>query len=91
MRKIVKLTESDLNRIVRRVIKENDSIFANQRLNMGSNFEGPEKAQLMGELESIMNKTVREFGERGLKDKDILLIVNSWAESLKSRIKRGRE
>jgi site-specific DNA-cytosine methylase len=27
MEKIVKLTESDLNRIVRRVIKENDSIF----------------------------------------------------------------
>lgn len=91
MKKIVKLTESDLNRIVRRVIKENDSWFANQKLNLNPHFEGPEKAQLMGELESIMNKTVREFGERGLKDRDILLIVNSWAETLRSRIKRGRE
>jgi len=91
MKKIIKLSESDLNRIVRRVIKENDSIFANQRLNLGSNFKGPDKSQLIGDLEQTMNKAVREFRERGLKDKDILLVVNSWVESLKSRIKRGDE
>jgi hypothetical protein len=77
MKKIIKLTESDLTRIVKKIVKENESSFSDEQ-------------RISGDFEHEMGKLLRNFEDRGMSLEQIHKQFKTWDQYLYAKIHRKK-
>ncbi len=87
MKKVVRLNESDIEKLVKKIINEYGSMYSQEELEHMRKNMVPTKSELEGELNNILGKYTRG----GMSDQDIHDVLNSWSENYKSRTIRGRK
>jgi uncharacterized protein YpuA (DUF1002 family) len=87
MKKVVRLNESDIEKLVKKIINEYGSTYSQEELeHMRKNMVPTEE-----DLESELNNILGEYTRKGMSDQDIHDVLKSWTENYEARTIRGRK
>lgn len=87
MKKVVRLNESDIEKLVKKIINEYGSTYSQEELDHMRKNMVPKKSDLESKLKDILG----EYTRKGMSDQDIHDVLKSWTENYKSRTIRGRK
>jgi len=90
MKKVIRLTESDLTRIVKRVINEAGSPYDDYHREQMWNNPEPTPKPTKEDLENELNRILGRYTRGGMEDHDIYEVLSSWTENYNARSIRGK-
>lgn len=85
MKKVVRLNESDIEKLVKKIINEYGSPYSQEELEHMRKNMVPTKS----ELESQLNNIFGRYTRGGMSDQDIHDVLKSWTENYEARVIRG--
>ena len=89
MKRVVRLTERDLTRLVKRTILEYGSVYDDQQREEMFNNPMEKKMPTKEDLERVLTNIFGRFSREGMSDSDMYDVISSWADNYMSRKKRG--
>jgi len=90
MKRITKLNERDLTRIVKRVINEAGSPYDDYDLQQMRDNPEPTPKPTKEELEGELNNLLGRYTRGGMEDQDIYEVLSGWVENYNARSIRGK-
>ena len=88
MKKVIKLTESDLTRIVKKTILEYGSVYDDRQREEMWNTPRERKVPTKEDLERALTNLFAMYTDGGMSDSDMYDVISSWAENYLARKKR---
>ena len=88
MKRVVRLTERDLTRVVKRTILEYGSVYDDQQREEMFNTPREKKVPTKEELEGVLTNIFGRFSREGMSDSDMYDVISSWSENYFARINR---
>jgi len=88
MKRIVRLTERDLTRIVKKTLLEYGSVYDDQQREEMFNTPREKKVPTKEDLESTLTRIFGNYSNEGMSDSDMYDVISSWAENYFARKSR---